>query len=192
MRVVFSNFCRRKKFFLATAQKSCIKKLLLKKKIWIFFAHKKVEKIGCHSRFNPECNTERSCIDSLYIALGTILIFDHFPPTNIFRQSLFDKFLRWALFWAAYIFSLINNCSIRFTSLLTNENFLKYCSLISICFGKLGVVYTEFWSKAFLVILLLAFEENHSRFQTSFVLIHKLLMFWNYKSMLALFAFKTI
>ena len=136
--------------------------------------------------------SQRVCVRVTATNLYTIINFDHFPPTNIFRQSLFDKFLRWALFWAAYIFSLINNCSIRFTSLLTNENFLKYCSLISICFGKLGVVYTEFWSKAFLVILLLAFEENHSRFQTSFVLIHKLLMFWNYKSMLALFAFKTI
>jgi hypothetical protein len=30
----------------------------------------KVEKIGYHSRFNPECDTERGCIDSLYIALG--------------------------------------------------------------------------------------------------------------------------
>ena len=27
-------------------------------------------KIGCHSRINPECNTERGFIDSLYIALG--------------------------------------------------------------------------------------------------------------------------
>ena len=43
-----------------------------------------------------------------------------------------------------------------------------------------------------LVILLLAFEENYSRFQTSLVLIHKLSMFWSYNSVLALFAFKTI
>ena len=35
-----------------------------------FFCRHKVEKIGYHSRFNPECNTERGCIDSLCIALG--------------------------------------------------------------------------------------------------------------------------
>ena len=27
-------------------------------------------KIGYHSRFNPECNTERGFIHSMYIALG--------------------------------------------------------------------------------------------------------------------------
>ena len=43
---------------------------MFSKKILNFFCPQKVEKIGCHSRFNPECNTERGCIDSLYIALG--------------------------------------------------------------------------------------------------------------------------
>ena len=28
------------------------------------------QKIGYHSRFNPECNTERGYVESLYIALG--------------------------------------------------------------------------------------------------------------------------
>ena len=42
------------------------------KKAFIKFVlpSKSWKKIGCHSRFNPECYTERGCIDSLYIALG--------------------------------------------------------------------------------------------------------------------------
>ena len=35
-----------------------------------FFFPQKVEKIGCHSCFNPECNTERGFKESLYITLG--------------------------------------------------------------------------------------------------------------------------
>ena len=29
-----------------------------------------------HSRFNPECNTERDCIDSLSVALGFSLLYN--------------------------------------------------------------------------------------------------------------------
>ena len=36
----------------------------------IFFCPQKIEKIGCHSNFNPECNAERGYIDSLSIPLG--------------------------------------------------------------------------------------------------------------------------
>ena len=58
----FLNF----KNILATALKSYIKWLL------IFFLKKfeKVEKIGCHSSFDFECNTERGFKESLSIALG--------------------------------------------------------------------------------------------------------------------------
>ena len=38
--------------------------------LFLFLLNFLVVKIGCHSRFNPECNTERGFIDSLYIALG--------------------------------------------------------------------------------------------------------------------------
>ena len=40
----------------------------LKKKLKFFF--EKVEKIGYHSNFNFECNTERGFKESLSIALG--------------------------------------------------------------------------------------------------------------------------
>ena len=56
----FSTFCGQKKLFflnsLSSPLKSCIKNLFVK--------------IGCHSCFNPEWNTERSFIDSLYNSTG--------------------------------------------------------------------------------------------------------------------------
>ena len=36
----------------------------------LFFKFEKIEKIGYHSNFNFECNTERGFKESLYIALG--------------------------------------------------------------------------------------------------------------------------
>jgi hypothetical protein len=71
LRVVFQTFGGQKvNFFLkyvASALKSCIKKVLY---IFFFFLNFWGVKIGCHSHFNPECNTERGFIDSQYIALG--------------------------------------------------------------------------------------------------------------------------
>jgi hypothetical protein len=70
--VVFSTFCGQKqtktfkKNILASALKSYIKRLL-----YFFFVKKfkKNEKIGYHSNFNFQCNTERGFKESLSIAL---------------------------------------------------------------------------------------------------------------------------
>ena len=75
--VFLSNFWRwffqllvgKKNYFL---KKHCSvrTKKLNKKAFTKFFFKFWGAKIGCHSCFNPECNTERGFIDSLYIALG--------------------------------------------------------------------------------------------------------------------------
>ena len=54
-----------------------------------------------HSRFNPECNTERGFIESLYIALGTKPINYLNQRENRLRDSL-GKFI--ALHKARYMF----------------------------------------------------------------------------------------
>ena len=48
----------------------------------IFFEYFWV-KIGCHSCFDHECNTERGFIDSLYIALGFALNFKRVNYTKL-------------------------------------------------------------------------------------------------------------
>ena len=66
LRVFFSTFRGQK--ILATALKSYIKWLS-----YIFFSFEKVEKIGFHSNFNFECNTESGSKESLSMALGMYL-----------------------------------------------------------------------------------------------------------------------
>ena len=69
LRVVYSILCGQNFFFynckniLASALKSCIKWLLYVHIYIIFFG--KFEKIGYHSNFDFECNTERGSIESL-------------------------------------------------------------------------------------------------------------------------------
>jgi hypothetical protein len=57
-----------------------------KKELKFFFFGGGV-KIGCHSRFIPECNTERSFIDSLYIALGENTV----SKVHIFKVQVFNR-----------------------------------------------------------------------------------------------------
>ena len=53
-----------------------------------FFCPQKVEKMGCHSRFNAECNTERGFKESLYIALGISLFIVGFIYISNFKPYL--------------------------------------------------------------------------------------------------------
>ena len=86
---VFFNFLRAK-FFLNFLWKYCsfrTKKLDKMSFIYYFFLMFFGVKIGYHSRFNPECNTERGFIDSLSIALGFVL------------QIRISQLLIWQVFW---------------------------------------------------------------------------------------------
>ena len=51
----------------------------------------KVEKIGCHSNFNFECNTERGSKESLSIALGLDLCI--YRSIHFFKPSYFHTFI---------------------------------------------------------------------------------------------------
>ena len=74
LRVVFSTFCGQKNLIFFLKYSSVRTKKLHKKLWWNFFFEFFFwifwgVKIGCHSCFNPECNTKKGFIDSLYIAL---------------------------------------------------------------------------------------------------------------------------
>ena len=70
----FLTFCVQKtwiwkKKYLSNRTKKFHKKAFMKV-FFDFFCLQKVEKIGCNSRFYPECNTKSGLKESLYIALG--------------------------------------------------------------------------------------------------------------------------
>ena len=66
---------------------SVLTKKLDKMYLYFFFLMFFGVKIGYHSRFNPECNTERGFTDSLPMALGFVL------------QIRFSQLLIWQVFW---------------------------------------------------------------------------------------------
>jgi hypothetical protein len=69
--VVFSTFCGQKKLKIKNKFSICIEKLHKMVFIYIYFQKsEKIEKIGYHSNFNFECNTEKGFKESLSIALG--------------------------------------------------------------------------------------------------------------------------
>jgi hypothetical protein len=71
--VVFSTFCGQNKTKTFKKKYFSIRIEKLHKKSFIFFFMKKFkknEKIGYHSNFNFQCNTERGFKESLSIALG--------------------------------------------------------------------------------------------------------------------------
>ena len=80
MRGVFLCFGGQKKFlrFLKKYFSNSIEKLhkmaFIYVYIYFFFSFEKVEKIGCHSNFNFECDTESGSKESLSIALGMLAI----------------------------------------------------------------------------------------------------------------------
>ena len=79
--VVLSTFCGQNKCL--KKNKTIVESVLKTLESFSFWV-----KIGYHSCFNPECNTERCYIESLSIALGNYQIPLQVSVTMIMRQTV--------------------------------------------------------------------------------------------------------